>query len=89
MKRLDLNPYRMENGKIQAYAFPGGYPLYFITADNDYLCPECVNENLADIEAPDNDSWEWTLIGADINWEDTGLCCCHCSRLIESAYGEE
>ena len=27
-------------GKANAYAWPGGYPVYFITSDGASLCPE-------------------------------------------------
>lgn len=28
-------------GQLPTYAWPGGYPLYFICADNEVSCPKC------------------------------------------------
>lgn len=36
---------------------------------------------------PDYD--QWRLVAADVNWEDSGLTCDHCSQRIESAYAEQ
>jgi hypothetical protein len=35
---------RMENGNLPAYAWPGGYPIYYVAADNGVLCPVCAND---------------------------------------------
>ena len=74
-----------------AYAWPGGYPLYFITADGEALCFKCAKENAKQIMSNQFDNWhyDWRVIGCEINYEDNDLQCCHCNSKIESAYGEE
>ena len=79
--------YLLENGKLQSYAFPGGYPLYYVTDDGGVLCPDCANENIGLTDDP-NDP-QWFIIGATINYEDGCLFCNHCHKRIESAYLDE
>lgn len=69
-----------EDGKLPAFAWPGGYPLFYVTEQNTILCPEH-----ASVESDYNDE----LISAvDVNWEDPELYCEHGER-IESAYAED
>ena len=30
-------------GELVSYAWPGGYPVIYITEDNGVLCPDCAN----------------------------------------------
>jgi hypothetical protein len=72
------------------YAWPGGYPTYFICEDGAALCHKCVSKerrNILDsIANKSRDSWH--VVALDINYEDSSLSCDHCSKLIESAYGD-
>ena len=69
------------------YAWPGGYPLYLVTADGAALCVDCGKKEFRNI------AWDWTrkqstgwcVIAVDINYEDSSLYCDHCSQQIESA----
>ena len=36
--------YRESTGALPAYAWPGGYPFYYLDANNDVLCPACACE---------------------------------------------
>ena len=72
-----------------AYAWPGGYPLYFATSDGAALSfasarAECRNV-IDSIAHGHNDGWR--VIGCQINYEDIGLLCDHSGEPIESAYG--
>ena len=73
-----------------AYAWPGGYPCYFITSDDMALSFEAAKQerrNIIDSIANHlNDGWR--IVGVDINWEDGELFCCHTGKRIESAYAE-
>lgn len=73
--------------EMDYYAWPGGYPLYYITKDCEVLCPKCVNENLELLT--DEDDPQWYVIGYEINYEDNSLSCDHCSERIERAYGDD
>lgn len=72
------------------YAWPGGYPCYFVTKDGGTLsfdaARECRREILEAIR--DNNNPCWRVIGLDINWE-MELYCDHTGKQIESAYGED
>ena len=73
------------------YAWPGGYPCYFIADDGEALSFDAVRENyrlvLSSVKHKQNDGWR--VIGVDINWEDHDLICSHSGKKIEAAYGEE
>lgn len=73
--------------EMDYYAWPGGYPLYYIVKDCDVLCPKCVNENIELLS--DEYDPQWYLIGVDINYEDTDLYCDHCGEQIEPAYEQD
>jgi acetyl-CoA carboxylase alpha subunit len=77
----------VRNGK---YAWPGGYPLFFICDDGGALCCDCVKTERRNIleSVAHNHKDGWKVAALDINYEDTGLHCDHCSKQIESAYGE-
>lgn len=73
------------------YAWPGGYPRYFVTADGGALSFDSAKaerrnilESLRDGTTHDG----WYVVGCDINWEDESLTCDHSGKPIESAYGE-
>ena len=74
------------------YAWPCGYPLYFIMADGEALSFAAARENcrlilgaIQDHEPRD----QWRIVGVDINWEDTELTCAHTGERIQSAYGDD
>jgi len=83
----DLKKY-IRNGK---YAWPGGYPQYFVTHDGEALSFEAVRENYRDVlsatKYKENNGWR--IVGIDVNWEDENLYCAHTGNRIESAYGND
>ena len=74
-----------------AYAWPGGYPTYFLCDDGEGLCRACaVKERrniLESVAHKTNDGWR--VVALDINYEDSQLFCAHCGEQIESAYGDD
>ena len=70
------------------YAWPGGYPCYFITNDGAALSFDSVQSNIGEIE----DSIERRLndgrrvVAMAINWEDPDLICDDSGKHIEAAY---
>ncbi len=72
------------------YAWPGGYPCYFITSDGaalSYKAAKTERRNILEaIAHKQNDGWR--VVGVDINWEDSELYCDHTGERIESAYAE-
>jgi hypothetical protein len=73
-----------ENGKLPAYAWPGGYPIYYLCADGEVLCADCANSEEA-VNADESDK-QWHIVGADCNYEDDCMHCAHCNKQIEPAY---
>ncbi len=93
------NPHIMMLGEdhpttVQAYAWPGGYPMFYLTRDNGVLCPACVQADLEDTQCNgehatcDPENTEFYVVAHAANWEDPNLLCDHCEKRIESAYAE-
>jgi hypothetical protein len=74
-----LDEIRDSDGKLPAYAWPGGYQMFYVDTENNILCPDCAN-------AP---GYSTGPVDVDINWEDPDLFCDNCGRRIESAYAED
>jgi hypothetical protein len=78
----------LRNGR---YAWPGGYPMFFLTSDGATLSFEAVRaefHNVANaIKHKLNDGWR--VVGCEINYEDDDLWCAHTNERIESAYAED
>jgi hypothetical protein len=78
----------MRNG---AYAWPGGYPLYFVTSDGAALSFSSARYNrrniLEAIATKASDGWR--IVGIDTNWEDSDLRCDDTGERIPSAYAED
>lgn len=73
-----------------AYAWPGGYPLFFVTRDGAALCFDCTRAEWRNVVQATFPGWArggWRVEACAINWEDTELTCDHCNKRIESAYG--
>lgn len=72
------------------YAWPGGYPVFFVTRDNAVLSFETVHDNRAAIRQSikNRERYGWCVCGMGINWE-SDLYCEHSGERIESAYGED
>lgn len=72
------------------YAWPGGYPCYFICSDGEAMSFDVVVENADLIRDAiiNTDNSGWKVIGIDINYEDDSLYCAHSGELIPSAYVE-
>lgn len=75
------------------YAWPGGYPVYFVTVEGETLSHKAVKAHVCDVLRSTlgyrGGSSEWNLIGMEINWEDAALYCADNGERIESAYAED
>jgi hypothetical protein len=73
------------------YAWPGGYPCYFITSDGAALSFDAaVSERrniLSSIASKASDGWR--VVALEVNWEDSYLYCDHTGKVIECAYGSD
>jgi len=71
------------------FAWPGGYPVYTIMNDGELMCSACARANYRLIaEATrDQDRSDWEAVDVIVLWEGVRQCC-HCYKVLESAYGE-
>ena len=73
------------------YAWPGGYPTFFITADGGCLSHDTVIKewrSVVSAHLTGHTASGWYVDGQDINWEDGELRDDHTSERIESAYAD-
>lgn len=75
------------DGTVTRYAWPGGYPVFYVTADSGELCAACVTARLS--ECRDPTERQYYVVGHDANWEDPFMYCDDCGERIESAYAED
>lgn len=76
-------------GDVAAYAWPGGYPIFYLDLDNCVLCPKCVNADIKmHVDQTVEGGWHDTVIARDINYEDNDMYCESCNEHIEPAYGD-
>jgi hypothetical protein len=74
---------------LPRYTSIGAYSIVYFAGDGAEICDDCANgENGSEFRNPDEDSLDWTLIGADVYWEGPVIHCAHCNGEIESAYGD-
>lgn len=74
---------RDNDGRLSAYAWPGGYPICYVDSDGFALCPDCTNE----IWTRFHYVWEMPT-EYFIHYEGQPVSCEYCGREIESAYGD-
>ena len=97
-----MNLPRLSNGQLQAYAWPGGYPIFYLDSWNTLLCPACANESELSYATDMLEAFcDWCLTSdcstpdvrfrpqaCDIHWEGQPVICETCGAEIDSAYGE-
>ena len=89
MNKLTIDGFKssLERG---AYAWPGGYPTYYVCQDGGILSFDAAHENKDLICEAMEEGFEaeWVVVAQQINWEDGNLICDHSNKRIESAYAE-
>lgn len=83
-----MKPHKNEQGKFDAFTSLGCYPLFYMTADDGVLCPDCANRENGSKAAFYHRDKQWRLTHVDIYWEGAPMFCEHCNGEIESAYGD-
>lgn len=78
-------------GRAKAYAWPGGYPMFYVTTDGEALCPDCLTRDRESAFRSTHEKLRdgWEIAGGDVNYENPDLYCDQCSKRIESAYAED
>ena len=74
--------------KAGPFAWPGGYPLFFVCSDGAPLSFEDARKHGATIchAIRERDRSGWRVLAAEVNWEDGDLYSAHSGRKIEAAY---
>ena len=67
-----------------SYAWPGGYPIFYVTKDAAVLSALAANQELARTLDPHDD--QFFVISQQINFEDQDLWCEHLNERIPAAY---
>lgn len=69
------------------YAWPGGYPCYFVMSDGESLSFEAAKQEFKQIVYAIRHGLKdgWRVVGCDVNYESL-LYCAHTGKQIESAY---
>jgi hypothetical protein len=81
---MTLSEIRQSDGKLPAYAWPGGYPIVYMPEDNGILCPKCANEYI-----PERDNQgQLQPVAYFVHYEGPAEQCENCNALIDSAYGD-
>lgn len=74
------------------YTSIGCYPLFYLMADGECMCTDCVKAERRSILGAMADKsyrdFQWTPVAIDINYEDGDMYCAQCNERIESAYAE-
>lgn len=70
------------------YTWPGCYPIAARMADGELLCPDCAMEHARQIASAESRLDSWRIEGAEVLWEGPAEPCSHCSRPVETAYGD-
>lgn len=80
----------LETLKAGPYAWPGGYPIYFLTSDGGVLSFDSARDNATYIARAikDGDHSGWRVEACDINYEDAELICDDTGERIPSAYAD-
>ena len=75
-----------DTGKMQldAYAWPGGYPLMAVANDGEVVCVDCCNN---EEQFGINKDGDFGIAAITVHWEGEPEICCHCNKEIDSAYG--
>lgn len=87
MTLLDIKQ-RLRAGR---FAWPGGYPLFFVTSDGAALSFATVRKewrNVVSAHLRNDRRCGWHIEGCAINWEDGELTDDHTGERIESAYAD-
>jgi hypothetical protein len=83
--RATLDDKAKQTGELDAFAWPGGYPIFYVTDKDEVVCAKCANDYETGLDAFAGDG---KIDVCDINYEDPELYC-ECGERIESAYAED
>lgn len=68
-------------GELPAFAWPGGYPMFYTTASADTLCAACATAELL-AEDSDDPPVEYGAYGATDDYPEDDEHCTNCGDVI-------
>lgn len=79
-------------GFVPKHAWPGGYPIAYLTFDGSYLCADCVNRE-PEVHVGEQGNADWQVVGHQVLEGDAavdydmpgGVRCDHCHAVILEA----
>lgn len=71
---------RDSDGRLSKWAWPGGYPIFYLDGEDSILCADCARKS------DEEEVEHFKPVAAGINYEDKEWFCEQCSERIESAY---
>jgi len=83
-----IEAYRLSDGSLASFTWPGHYPLAYLCGDGGTLCPDCANMAEAEGLADDPYDPQWFLVAGFMHLEGAPEICDHCGAEVESAYGD-
>lgn len=86
MIRTALEGMLRQPAGVEAYAWPGGYPIGYLTDDGEYLCGACVNDPTNPVHVGGAaDGWRLegfeALEGSSADY-DGAVYCAHCWSVL-------
>jgi hypothetical protein len=77
-------------GELPAFAWPGGYTMYYLTNGGDVLCHQCATRDLTDLlyngqTTNDDSPVAYGALGATEDYPDDNLWCDDCGCVIHQA----
>lgn len=78
-----------EAGKLPAFAWPGGYAMFYVTAGGDQLCATCATVDLTCVPAHDDPPVLYGAYGATEDYpEYFDATCDNCHHVIAEGSGK-
>lgn len=79
MLNNNLKEIACTDGTLPSHSWPGFYPMFYVTQNQEVICPKCANVL--------SKSDEGEVVNYNVYWEGEPLECSMCDKEIESAYG--
>jgi len=71
---------KLADGRLESYAWPGGYPIYYLDGESSVLCPGCAQHSLED-SIPHFQPQAFGVL-----YEAESLLCDQCSKEINDRF---
>ncbi len=94
-RKRDVMPLQRVKELLRAgpYAWPGGYPMFFVCADGEPMSFTATRQNWRQVVGAHSPAaWSdrsFAIAAVEVNWEDRELRCCVNDERIPSAYSED